>query len=269
MSKNKKDKQLKFIFKIIRRKYKIFKYILKENKNSQLAPQADLINIAIAPYEDLKTIVNSYLIYHKMHFHLKNYLMKLRKKNKGYKNEFLDIFYDIFLDNLLIFRELSNFIKEEQIHFINIWLDCFFISLFNKIVDESTARYHNIQPHLFFVIILYLALPEISTEFKEIQFSSVIKFHKSTQNDWKDSLKLLTDIKFNEPDNIKSAEKIRSFLHNFMGLNANIDKKNHLYFDEETNIHCLNFINILIEKTEEMILNIKKIRVNLLEKPVK
>ncbi len=269
MSNKDKDKQLKFIFKIIKRKYKIFKYILNENKKSELAPQADLINIALAPDEDLNSIVNSYLIYHKMHFHLKNYLMKLRKKNKGYKNEFIDTFYDIFLDNFLIFKELSNFIKEDQIHFINIWLDCFFISLFNKIVDESTIRYHNIQPHLFFVIILYLALPEISTEFKEIPFSSVIKFHKSTQKDWKDSLKLLKDIKFNEPDNIKSTEKIRSFIHNFMGLNAYIDKKNHLYFDENTNVYCINFINILVDKTEEMINNIKKIRISLLEKPVK
>ncbi len=110
MSNKDKDKQLKFIFKIIKRKYKIFKYILNENKKSELAPQADLINIALAPDEDLNSIVNSYLIYHKMHFHLKNYLMKLRKKNKGYKNEFIDTFYDIFLDNFLIFKELSYFI---------------------------------------------------------------------------------------------------------------------------------------------------------------
>lgn len=262
------NKELIFLLKIIKRKHPVFKYILKMKKDNNLAPQSNLINIAIDPSENLSKIVNSYLIYHKIHFHLKNYLMKLRKKKKGYKNEFIDIFYDIFMDNFLIFKELSIYIKEEQKHYINIWLDCFFINRFNKIIDETSSNYHDIQPHLFFIIILFLALPEISPGFKEIPFSSVIHFHKSTQKNWKDSLKLLKEIKFDEVCNIGSIEKIRLFFLNFMGLNININNKRQLYFDDDNNINCINFMNVLIEKTEEMIKNIKKIRIKLLENPL-
>ncbi len=269
MGKIKEKNQLDIIFKIIKKKHPLFKYILKKNNDHQLAPQSNLINIAIAQSDNLVKIVDSYLIYQKIHFHLKNYLMKLRKKKLGYKNEFIDIFYDIFLDNFLIFKELSIYIKDDQKHFINIWLDCFFIRIFNRIIDETSSRYHNIQPHLFFVTILFLALPEISKEFEEIPFSSVIHFHKSTQKDWKNSLNLLNDIKFDNATSIESTEKVRSFIHNFMGLNTIIDKKNNIYFDEDANINCINFINILIDKTEEMITNIKKIRVGLLKNPVK
>jgi hypothetical protein len=261
------NKQLKFLYRIIKRKYPMFKYILKKKKDNQLAPQSNLINIALDPSENLSKIVNSYLLYHKIHFHLKNYLMKLRKKKKRYKNEFIDIFYDIFLDNFLIFKELSKFIKEEQSHYINIWLDCFFINKFNKIIDESSTNSHDIQPHLFFIIILFLALPEISPGFKEIPFSSVIHFHKSTQKDWKESLNLLKEIKFDQPRNMNSIEKVRLFFLNFMGLNIYINKKKELYFDDDNNMNCINFINVLIKKTEEMIKNIKKIRTNLLEIP--
>ena len=265
--KKKKNKQLKFILTIIKKKYPLFKYILKNKKENQLAPQSNLINIAIDPSENLAEIVDSYIIYHKIHFHLKNYLMKSRKKKQGYKNQFIDIFYDIFLDNFLIFKELSIYIKETQKHYINIWLDCFFINIFNKIIDETSANYHDIQPHLFFVIILFLALPEISPGFIEVPFSSIIHFHKSTQKNWKDSLKLLKEIKFNETNSINSAEKIRLFFLNFMDLTIYINKKNQLYFDDDNNVSCINFLNVLIAKTEEMIKNIKKIRSHLLEKP--
>lgn|GEM_PF-6206648 len=256
------------LLKIIKKKYHIKNYIKKEDYSNDFSPQSNLIYIALNPDEDISQIVYAYLILQKIHLHLKNYLLKVKKKPYGYKNEFLDIFNDIFIDNFLIFREISKYIKEEHLHYMNIWFDGFFISNFNKLINNSQKKYQKIQPHLFFFILLYLALPRISKVFKEIPFTSVISFHKSTHDAWQQSLKLFDELDFINPIDKKSVKIIDLFLFSFFELSLEINNKSELVFNDQSIAKCIHFINNLINKTDEMINNINKIREEIIKNPV-
>jgi hypothetical protein len=252
---------------LIFKKYPVKKYILQENIAEQLAPQSELIFNSLQPGDEYSDVLYSYITFHQIYFHLKNYLL-IKKQKYGYKNEFVDIFQDIFLDNFLIFKELSTLLKDRYTHYMNIWLDGFFISLFRKLMEDSVKKCHRIEPQLFFIIILFLSLPEISSGFEEIPFTSIIHFQESTHVDWKAALEEIIEIDIHKPSSRKSIEKIRHFLLIFLNLTVSVDQYDNLYFDEINTLKCVDLLNVLMEKTDEMIDNIKKVRKNLLSEEV-
>lgn len=247
----------------IQKKYPLKKYIIKENISDQLAPHSELIHYNIQSPRDYSRMLYSYITFHQIFFHLKNYLLKLKKRNHGYRHEFNDIFQDIFLDNFLIIKELTEELKDSYSDYLNIWLDGFFLSFLHRIEDDSIKKYHRIQPQLFFLIILFLSLPKVSSKFKKIPFTSVIKFRESTEKDWNEALNIIKDIEFQRPISSSSIDKIKQFFYIFFHINLSITKKGRMYFEEDSILKAVDFINLLKARSPEMIRNIKKIRNNL------
>ncbi len=254
---------LEEIWKNIRMDYPIKNYILRENLPEQLVPQIELIKATIKSEEDFSKAFYSYITFHQIYFHLKNYILLLKKKKFGYGIEFLDLFEDIFIDNFIIFKHLVNhYLSSEYMPYLNIWLDGFFLSLFNKTIDEDKkSKYNRVQPQLFFVAILFLALPKISNFFKESPFVSVLKFQETTQSIWNSSLPLLDNLEFSKPYSENSIITEKQFIYRFMHLDAQFNKStNRFYFEEESRLKCMNILHLLIEKTPEIIKNITNIR---------
>lgn len=254
------------ILERIRKEFPIKNYILKEDLPEQLVPQVELIKAAIKDDSDFPKAFYSYITFHQIYFHLKNYILFLKKRDYGYGAEFFDIFQDIFLDNFLIFKELTkNYLTKEHTYYLNIWLDGFFLSLFRKVIDnDRLSKYNRIQPHLFFLVILFLALPEISDSFAEVPFTSLIKFTDLTQKNWSSAISLLKELEYKKINSFDSFEIIREFIFKFFMLNVFIDHNNKYFFDEISNLKCIELINSLIEETPVIIENIKKVRSNLL-----
>jgi hypothetical protein len=267
---NSLDDPLDPVWKLIRKEYPIKKYILREDLNEQIVPQSELILVTLKPGDDFSKIMYSYITFHQIHFHLKNYLLHLKKCYFGYKNEFLDIFQDIFIDNYLIFSELKKYLKGENIHYMNIWLDGFFISLFKKVVNMGDQRkYHRIQPQLFFLIILFLALPRINNEFQEVPFTTMIQFTESTQQNWEKAVSLLSHLEFKSPNSKKNKVIVKDFLMIFMNLDLYFDHRDEMSFDEINTLKCVDFINTLTQKTPDLIDSIIRIRSNFLDDDLK
>jgi len=257
------DDPLDPIWKEIQKDFVLKKYVLKENIREQLVPQSKLIYANVKDGDDFSKIFYSYITFHQIHFHLKNYILSTKKKFNGYKREFIDIFQDIFVDNFLIFKELSKYLKEDYFHYMNLWLDGFFLSLFRKYVGEQKIKKQRIQPELFFAVILFLALPKISKYFNDVPFTSIIQFQEATQKDWEEALDIIDKLDLKEYLNSDCNKVIRDFLLIFMDLNVLINDDGNFYFDDEGTVKCLDFMDILSKKTNEMIANIKKIRKNL------
>ncbi|MBN2545669.1 MAG: hypothetical protein JXB50_07730 [Spirochaetes bacterium] len=260
------DDPLEPIWQKIRKDFPIKNYILKEDLPEQLVPQVELIKAAIKSEIDFSKAFYSYITFQQIYFHLKNYMLFLKKRNYGYGPEFFDIFQDIFLDNFLIFKELTtNYLSREHSYYLNIWLDGFFLSLFRKVLDaDKNSKYNRIQPQLFFVVILFLALPEISDSFNDVPFTSLIKFQDLTQKNWGAAVELLKNLEYKKINSPESYENIRNFIFKFFMLNVFVDQNNKYFFDEISNMKCAEMIEFLIEETPELIKNIKKIRSNLL-----
>jgi hypothetical protein len=255
------------VWESIRLDYPVKNYILKEDLPEQLVPQVELIKSTLKPGYDFSKAFYSYVTFHQIHFHLKNYILFQKKKKFGYSVEFLDLFEDIFVDNFIIFYELVNYyLDTEYLQYLNIWLDGFFLTLIKKTVDEDKkSKYNRIQPQLFFAIILFLALPKISSNFEQVPFTSVIKFKEATLDNWESAITLLKDLDFRKPYRRNSLEILREFLFKFMHLNIFFNKSLHrFYFDEPSRIKAMEIIDLLIEKTPELIENIQSIRKNVL-----
>lgn len=256
---------LEEVFIRVKRDFPLKSYLIREKLDEQLGIHAELIYNIIEPGYRYSEALYSYITFHQIYFHLKNYLMKLKGLQNGYRGEFLDIFQDIFLDNFLIFRELDKYLGEEYARYLNIWLDGFFLNIFNRIVGKAPQGSSRIQPDLFFVTILFLSLPEISKHFEEIPFTSLIHFHEPTSRNWKKGLSYLKDIDFHTPTSNRSLNSVFLFTLTFLNLNLSFGTNGELYFDEENTIRCVEFLNLLIGKTDELVDNIKKIRQNLLD----
>jgi len=254
------------IWQRIRKDFPIKNYILKEDLPEQLVPQVELIKAAIKSEIDFSKAFYSYITFQQIYFHLKNYILLLKKRNYGYGPDFFDIFQDIFLDNFLIFKELTtNYLSKELSYYLNIWLDGFFLSLFRKVLDASkNSKYNRIQPQLFFVVILFLALPEISDSFNDVPFTSLIKFQDLTQKNWDAAVELLKNMDYKKINTPDSYENIRNFIFKFFMLNVFVDQNNKYFFDEISSLKCTEMIDFLIEETPDLIKNVKKIRSSLL-----
>lgn len=257
---------LEVLFERIKKNYPLKKYYLKEKLQEQLVPQSKIIYATLEPNKNFSNALYSYITFHQIYFHLKNYILKKKRKYNGYKNEFLDIFEDIFIDNFLIFKEILFYLDKKNIYFLNIWLDGFFLNLFNNLIVDKKKVNMRIQPQLFFIIILYLSLPELTQELTEVPFTSIIKFGGITQINWKLAIKDLKLIDIKKPSSRRARRIKRNFIFLFFNINVDISRRGELVFDEENALRCVDFINTLTSKTDEMIDNIKKMRNVLLEK---
>lgn len=255
---------LEDIYLKIQKVFPVKKYILKDDIALNLSAQSEILYSSIPKSDQFSNAFYSYITFHQIYFHLKNFLLFKKKKLSGYKYEFLDMFQDIFLDNYIIFRNIYNILKEENkikyFRFLNIWLDGFFINLFKNLVDSPSGKYHRIQPELFFLSILFVALPNISEDFKTIFFTEIIKFDENTNKDFNNALNKISDYDINNPLSRKSLEQTRNFIGIFFDLDVSIKGANELFLDEYNSLKCVDFIKTLIDKSDEMVENIKKIR---------
>jgi len=203
----------------------------------------------------------SYITFHQIYFHFKNYLFIRKKSKKDRILEFTDIFQDIFSDNFLIFKEMTKYLDKDSLSYMNIWLDGFFMNSFKKLKDNKIEyKFRDIEPELFFLIILFLALPKISGIFSEIPFSHIIDFSDKTENDWENAINLFKDLDLINFDNDLYLRKVGDFIFNFFGIYARIDKNGVFYFNDEQKMKCLDFLDILSEKTDRFINKIFKLR---------
>jgi hypothetical protein len=244
------------LWKTIQKRYPLKKYVIKEDIGEQLGPHSEIIHNSLKKNDEYPKVLYSYITFHQIYFHMKNYILRLKKRDFGYRHEFLDIFQDIFIDNFVIFKELATVLNNKYVHYLNIWLDGFFLSLFNKIEEDSIKKYHRIQPHLFFLVILFLSLPKVSKEFKEIPFTDILKFSDSTEEDWNASINIIKDIEFDHPISSGSIEKISDFIERFFHINVQTAKNGRLSFDEEGILKAVDLLNLLKARSEEMIKNI-------------
>lgn len=255
---------LEEIFLKVQKSYPLKKYILIDDISQNLSAQSEILYSVIPKTEQFPNAFYSYITFHQIYFHLKNFLLLKKKKLSGYKFEFLDMFQDIFWDNYIIFKNIHNILKEENkieyFKFLNIWLDGFFINLFKNLVDSPSGKYHKIQPELFFLSILFVALPSISEDFKTIPFTEIINFDENTNKDFNNALNKMSDYDFNAPLSKKSLEQIRNFIGIFFDMDVSIKGSYELFLDEYNSLKCVDFIKTLIDKSDEMVENIKRIR---------
>ncbi|HOV15407.1 MAG TPA: hypothetical protein PK771_14060, partial [Spirochaetota bacterium] len=154
------------LYEEILRKYPVKKYILKENIETELFPQAEIIFTNLKDNEDYPTVFYSYITFQQIYFHLKNFLLIKKGQKSPYKLEFVDIFKEVFLDNFLIFKEMTKYLNESFVGYMNIWLDGFFINTFRKLKNNKIKyKLRHIEPELFFLIILFCAFPKLSSTF--------------------------------------------------------------------------------------------------------
>lgn len=255
---------LEQILERIKRDYPLKNYLIQESIDEQIGLHAQLIYNNIGPGGDFSKALYSYITFHQIYFHLKNYIMHIKGMHHLYREEFLDIYQDIFLDNFMIFRELDRYLDEEYVVYLNIWLDGFFLNIFNRVMTYGSQPSHRIQPTLFFVTILFLSLPAISKHFEQIPFTSLLHFHETTEHNWQEGLKNLKDLDFHNPLSNSSLNAVFLFTLNFLNLNLSFNPKGEFFFDEENTIRCLDFLEVLIDKTDDLIHNIKEIRGTLL-----
>ena len=249
------------IYEEIKKKYPTKKYIFKENIEKDLLPQSELIYENLKTGEEYSDVFYSYITFHQIYFHLKNYFFIKRRQDKPYKLEFADIFQEIFSDNYVIFKEMTKYLNKHFLFYMNIWLDGFFINTFKKLKEDKTDfKYRDIEPELFFLIILFLALPKISDAFNEISFIHIINFSDKTEKDWENAINLFDNIDLINFDNQTYLNKVKDFIFNFFGLYTRIDKEGYFYFSDEQKVKCVNFLNMLSDKTTDFINKIVELR---------
>ncbi len=247
----------------VRKEYPVKKYILREDIESELYPQAQIIYGELGSGEKFNNSLYSYITFYQIYFHLKNHLLINKKIQNGYKDEFLDVFCEYFLDNYLIFREISIILEKVSIEnkefFFHVWFDGYFFSFYEKLLKGHSAGNKRLQPYLFFTILLYHALPHISDEYKGVVFSHLIDFTGSTASDFEAALLILDKLNFKKPLKRKNWFVIARFMLVAFDLIIGVDKNDKPVFDDFGIYKCVEFIKILSSKNNLMIDLIKNI----------
>ncbi len=262
------DDPLEKVLQSVRKKYPVKKYILKEDINESLYNQSLIIFKELKNKNDFSESLYSYITFHQIYFHMKNYLLIKKRKLHGYKEEFIDVFYEYFIDNYLIFREMSELIDasvfKNRDFFFHVWFDGYFITFFDKILSNKDGSGKHNQPHLFFLIMLFAALERISAGYKNIVFSHILTLTESTEADLIIGLELLDSLSFKNPLKRKNNYLVSKFLLVVFDLVVAIDENDHLMFEDLGKEKCVEFIKFLISNTNLMINLINRIRNNLL-----
>lgn len=257
-----KDGRLEQMYEFVKEKYPVKNIVLKEDISTELAPQASIIYNLMSGGDDYAHHLFSYITFHQIHFHLKNYVLQQRGRSY-YKQEFVDIFLDYYIDNFIVIREITKLLSDDDYVYLNVWLDGYFLKVYQNLLEKKESGYYRIQPELFFVILLFLSLPSITDKFEFIPFTDIMRFEDNNHDKWEGALKLLNDLSIKEPASEKSMEVVHRFLFDFLNLSFYQEENGNFAFDDINTLKCLDLINFLISKTDSMLSTIKKKRENL------